>query len=225
MGHVVSTPETVGFLLVPRFSMIAFTAALEPLRLANHISGRQLYRWALISPEGGVGEASCGLRIAVDHAMDAAPSLPTVIVCSGVDGHWYDDRRVLSWLRRRAAEGVGAGVALHRQPHPCPRRAAQRLPLHDPLGKPRGLRRNLSGDRGDRRAVQHRPQPLHLRRRHRRDGHDAVPHRQPPMARSWRYPSPNNSSTTRSARDRCASTWRSSPIPASTARNWPPPSS
>ena len=27
MGHVVSTPETVGFLLIPRFSMIAFTAA------------------------------------------------------------------------------------------------------------------------------------------------------------------------------------------------------
>ena len=44
MGHTVSTPETVGFLLIPRFSMIAFTAALEPLRLANHISGRELYR-------------------------------------------------------------------------------------------------------------------------------------------------------------------------------------
>jgi transcriptional regulator GlxA family with amidase domain len=41
--------------------------------------------------------------------MDAAPSFPTVIVCSGVDGHWYDDRRVLSWLRRRAAEGVELG--------------------------------------------------------------------------------------------------------------------
>ena len=60
MGHVVSTPETVGFLLIPQFSMIAFTAALEPLRLANHISGQQLYRWELISPEGGIGEASCG---------------------------------------------------------------------------------------------------------------------------------------------------------------------
>ncbi|EWY42664.1 AraC family transcriptional regulator [Skermanella stibiiresistens SB22] len=104
-----STPETVGFLLIPQFSLIAFTAALEPLRLANHISGRELYRWVLLSPDGASGQASCGLRIAVDHGIDAAPELPTIIVCSGIDGHWYDDRTVLSWLRRRATRGVEFG--------------------------------------------------------------------------------------------------------------------
>lgn len=109
MGHTVSTPETVGFLLIPRFSMIAFTAALEPLRLANHISGRELYRWVLLSPDGAPGEASCGLRIAVDHGIDAAPHIPAIVLCSGIDGHWYEDRAVLSWLRRRAAQGVEFG--------------------------------------------------------------------------------------------------------------------
>ena len=28
-------PQRIGLILVPRFSMIAFTAAVEPLRLAN----------------------------------------------------------------------------------------------------------------------------------------------------------------------------------------------
>ena len=33
--------------------MIAFTAAVEPLRLANRVSGRELYAWRLFSADGG----------------------------------------------------------------------------------------------------------------------------------------------------------------------------
>src|SRR5687768_1114128 len=109
MGQCECKTETVGFLLVPQFSMIAFTAAVEPLRLANHISGQPLYRWVLISPQGGTAEASTGIRLAVDHGLADVPHLPTVIVCSGVDGHWYEDRSVLSWLRRIAAQGAELG--------------------------------------------------------------------------------------------------------------------
>ena len=32
--------------------MIAFTSAVEPLRLANRASGKELYRWRLFSPDG-----------------------------------------------------------------------------------------------------------------------------------------------------------------------------
>ena len=45
-------PETVGFLLLPQFSMMAFFAAVEPLRIANRISGRPLFEWRLISVDG-----------------------------------------------------------------------------------------------------------------------------------------------------------------------------
>jgi transcriptional regulator GlxA family with amidase domain len=44
MADTQSGPEEIGFLLVPRFSMMAFTAAVEPLRSANRMSGRELYR-------------------------------------------------------------------------------------------------------------------------------------------------------------------------------------
>ena len=33
----------IGFYLIPGFSMIAFVAALEPLRLANLVVGKTLY--------------------------------------------------------------------------------------------------------------------------------------------------------------------------------------
>ena len=45
-------PERIGLVLVPSFSMIAFTAAIEALRLANRVSGQRLYEWALFSVDG-----------------------------------------------------------------------------------------------------------------------------------------------------------------------------
>jgi len=102
-------PERIGFLLVPQFSLVAFSAAIEPLRLANRSSGRELYRWTLLSPRGGLERASNGLGVMTDAAIAAAEQLPTVIVCSGIDGHWYDDPLVLAWLRREAARGARIG--------------------------------------------------------------------------------------------------------------------
>jgi len=43
----------IGFLLVPQFSMMAFSAAVEPLRVANRLAGRELYRWEIVSRDGG----------------------------------------------------------------------------------------------------------------------------------------------------------------------------
>ena len=52
------TPRAIGFMLVPQFSMIAFTSAIEPLRLANRSADRTLYEWRLFSPDGGPISAS-----------------------------------------------------------------------------------------------------------------------------------------------------------------------
>jgi len=41
MGNGKAT-QVIGFMLTDQFSMIAFTAALEPLRLANRVTGRDL---------------------------------------------------------------------------------------------------------------------------------------------------------------------------------------
>ena len=39
----------IGFLLMPGFSQLAFSSALEPLRMANHLADRPLYTWHLVS--------------------------------------------------------------------------------------------------------------------------------------------------------------------------------
>ena len=42
-------PTRLGFLLLPHFSLMAFSSACEPLRAANQLSGRPLYDY----PPGG----------------------------------------------------------------------------------------------------------------------------------------------------------------------------
>ncbi|MDZ7851709.1 MAG: hypothetical protein U5L98_03395 [Halomonas sp.] len=53
-------PESVGFLLLPCFSMMAFFAAVEPLRIANDRSDRPPSHWSLISAHGEPVTASNG---------------------------------------------------------------------------------------------------------------------------------------------------------------------
>ena len=38
-------PQSIGFLLLDNFTLISLASAVEPLRMANQLSGRELYRW------------------------------------------------------------------------------------------------------------------------------------------------------------------------------------
>ncbi len=102
-------PELIGFLLVPNFSMIAFTSAIEPLRSANRMSEQHLYSWRLFSKDGGQVEASNGIALMPDAAISHAEHVPTMIVCAGIDVHRYRDKEVFSWLRRLARQGARIG--------------------------------------------------------------------------------------------------------------------
>ncbi len=104
------TPLDVGFILVPEFSMMAFSSALEPLRAANRHSGRQLYAWHIYSADGEAVAASNGIPVPVESAVSAIDRIPQIIVCSGLDAGRFDDRRVLACLRRLARMGTGIGA-------------------------------------------------------------------------------------------------------------------
>ena len=62
-------PERIGFVLVPRFSMMAFFSAVEPLRIANRMSGRPLFDWTLFSLDGEPVSASNGMTLMVDQPI------------------------------------------------------------------------------------------------------------------------------------------------------------
>ena len=99
-------PEPIGFLLVPRFSMMAVTSAIEPLRVANRLAGRTLFSWHLYSPDGAPVPASNGLPIVVDAAIEAFAGVPTLVVCPSFDPQLFETKPLLASLRRIARSGV-----------------------------------------------------------------------------------------------------------------------
>jgi len=103
-------PRLIGFLFVPRFSMIAFTSAVEPLRLANHIAGENLYEWRLYSQDGGPIRASNDVEITVHGAYADAQRLNAAVVCSGLDVQTFDHREIMAALRRLSSFGSEIGA-------------------------------------------------------------------------------------------------------------------
>ncbi len=102
--------DRVSFLLVPNFSMSAFTAMIEPMRLANYTTGRTLYEWEILSRDGEPVIASNGVRVLADRGIAEAPHLENLVLCSGIDAQRFQDPAVFGWLRRWAREGTHVGA-------------------------------------------------------------------------------------------------------------------
>ncbi|MEM6616294.1 MAG: GlxA family transcriptional regulator [Pseudomonadota bacterium] len=99
-----------GFLVVPNFSMMCFSCALEPLRQANRLAGRPLYRLSIVTPENRTVVASCGLPVSPDLDLDAEDRFDTIIVSAGILPDTYDNPQVCAWLRKHARRGARIGA-------------------------------------------------------------------------------------------------------------------
>lgn len=100
-------PEEIQFLLVPNFSMMAFTSAIEPLRAANRKANRTLYTWRTIGCEGSPTVASNGVPVVTDATLDTPVPVPhAVVVCAGLEVETYRNKAVYAWLRRMAVKGA-----------------------------------------------------------------------------------------------------------------------
>jgi len=102
-------PETLGFLLMPRFAMVAFFSAVEPLRIANRVAGRELFAWKIITQDGAPITASNGMTLLADASPDTAPRLPSLAICSSFEPEATLTRHTLRWLHRLAEDGCALG--------------------------------------------------------------------------------------------------------------------
>ena len=114
-GKGVAGGETILFLLVPEFSMLSLTSAIEPLRLANRAANKPLYACKLLSKDGGPVRASNGVEVAADAAIaevafKPGEPLPTVCLVAGIGGERYQDKEVFAWLRRFDRHGAVIGA-------------------------------------------------------------------------------------------------------------------
>ena len=99
-------PLEIAVLLLPRFSLMALSAVLEPFRIANRLAGRELYHWRFVSPEAGPIEASSGLPITAELSVRDPITAQRVIVCTSFEPMAAAGRDVLRWLRRLDTKGA-----------------------------------------------------------------------------------------------------------------------
>lgn len=97
------------FLLLDRFTMLSFAGAIEPLRIANRVLGRQAYIWRLAGENGVESTCSNGASFRLDMGLDEIEREDTVLVCGGIDVQQATTKAVLNWLRREARRGVAIG--------------------------------------------------------------------------------------------------------------------
>ncbi len=89
--------------------MLSFASAVECLRIANRMAGRNAYRWSLVGEEGENVTCSAGTTFAVDGDLGDLQRDDTILVCSGVNVQGATSKKMLAWLRREARKGVTVG--------------------------------------------------------------------------------------------------------------------
>ncbi len=102
--------EHYGFLLVPNYSMIAFSSAIEPLRMANRDTGKPLYRWSIYTVDGLAERASNGLEITPDASLEQADNVSALFVCGGTDIADAWSKSLQQALRRIAKRNIRLGA-------------------------------------------------------------------------------------------------------------------
>ncbi len=105
----VAEPLRLAFVLLPDFSLIAFSSAIEPLRIANQLSGQALFEWEVMSEAGGPVRCSNGLEVNVDRALGEPQGKAMVFVCAGVEPEKSASKRVADFLRAEWRKGRTVG--------------------------------------------------------------------------------------------------------------------
>ena len=102
-------PRRFVFVLLHDFTLLSFSAALESLRIANRLSGKDLYSWRLIG-EGGVSAVcSGGTEFKLDGELSELTRDDTVMLCGGINIQYATTKKLLNWLRREARRGLVVG--------------------------------------------------------------------------------------------------------------------
>ena len=106
-----TVPKAYAFVLIPGYSQLGFSCALEVLSLANrHPTGGPFYRWRLMSETGAPVAAYNGVTVAVDSALAELERDETLIVCAGEDVGKNVSKRLINWLRHEVRRGMDFGA-------------------------------------------------------------------------------------------------------------------
>jgi transcriptional regulator GlxA family with amidase domain len=101
--QITQRPREIGVLLFDRFSNLCLANAIEPLRAANTLSGRDLYRWSFLSVDGAGVVSSSGLPVQPDMPLSRHPGGDYLFVMPSYGFREHAGARTSRALRSAAA--------------------------------------------------------------------------------------------------------------------------
>jgi transcriptional regulator GlxA family with amidase domain len=99
-------PKRYVFVLMEDFTLLSFASALESLRIANRMAGREAYQWRIIGEGGEEVRCSAGSIFRLDGDLDELSRDDTLMICSGVNVQQFTTKKLLGWVRREARKGI-----------------------------------------------------------------------------------------------------------------------
>lgn len=104
-----SLPQPVDYLLIDGFSMMAFISATEPLRIANRVARKPLFRTRIITLDGSSATGSNGMSLIADHGIGDDIRSSSMAICSGFLPRGNPPSAVIRWLSRLDRAGCTLG--------------------------------------------------------------------------------------------------------------------
>jgi AraC family carnitine catabolism transcriptional activator len=102
-----SNPKQIGILLLPSFAHLSLGAVVEPLFIANWLTGRPLHRWTTLSLDGKPVRTSSELLVPVDAGIAETAEFDTLYILASFDvKRLTRDRSLKAWLRRVVRHGA-----------------------------------------------------------------------------------------------------------------------
>jgi transcriptional regulator GlxA family with amidase domain len=101
--------QRFGFMLLPNFSLIALSSAVDPLRLANAALGRPVFEYVTIGLSEAPVLSSDGIGVMPSQVMGQSSAFDAVFVLGPNPIVKRGRGDVVAWLKQLAAQGVMLG--------------------------------------------------------------------------------------------------------------------
>ncbi|MCT4654435.1 MAG: GlxA family transcriptional regulator [Cohaesibacter sp.] len=110
MNSAFERPQKVAFIAFDRLSMVALASAIEPLRLANRLTEKNLFDWSIYSLDGEAVMTSSKLKLMPDLPLSQLQEADIALICTGVDVEKLDlPSSLVQKLRALASRGAVVG--------------------------------------------------------------------------------------------------------------------
>ncbi|MGI9395661.1 MAG: GlxA family transcriptional regulator [Boseongicola sp.] len=102
-------PRRFVFVLLNQFTLLCYACAVESLRIANRMAGKQLYDWRVVGEGGDTVSCSAGTAFRLDSELNEVARDEVIVLCGGIDVSAATTKKLLNWIRREARRGATIG--------------------------------------------------------------------------------------------------------------------